>query len=207
MSIEKLIIAPHVDDDILGCGGIMDDKSLVVYCGIDDFHVISREERIGEADSAAKVLGHSYKLLHGNKVNNYQAIDLIEDLSLCINQAQPKQVYIPYPSYNQDHRAVYEASLISLRPHDVNYFVKEVLVYEQPHSFIWNHTHDINSSQFNPNCFFSIDIERKLEAYRAMPSQVRSFRSQEHIKSLATIRGAQANCFYAEAFQIIRSVR
>ena len=47
--MKKLIISPHVDDDILGCGGILDKDSLVIYCGIDNFHVVSREDRIEEA--------------------------------------------------------------------------------------------------------------------------------------------------------------
>ena len=28
---KKLIIAPHVDDDVLGCGGIIDKDTFVLY--------------------------------------------------------------------------------------------------------------------------------------------------------------------------------
>ena len=99
---DKIIISPHVDDDILGCGGILDEKSLVLYCGVDDFHVVDREERIQEAKAASEILNHSYILLHGNKVNRYLANDLIDDFSNLINMHKPKQVFIPHPSYNQD---------------------------------------------------------------------------------------------------------
>ena len=33
--MKKLIIAPHIDDDVLGCGGIIDSNSMVLYCGMD----------------------------------------------------------------------------------------------------------------------------------------------------------------------------
>jgi|TARA_R110002124_G_scaffold88177_1_gene226605 LmbE family N-acetylglucosaminyl deacetylase len=207
MSYKKIIISPHIDDDILGCGGILDENSLVIYCGVDDFHVVGRKDRIKEAESASKLLGHSYEILHGNKVNHYDAVDLIDEISSYINKYKPEQVYVPYPSYNQDHRAVYEASMVSLRPHDVNFFVKEVFVYEQPHTFFWNHTYNLNSPQFIPNYFIPIDVDRKLSAYAAMASQNRTFRSPEHVMALSTVRGGQANCQHAEAFQIIRMAK
>ena len=203
---DKIIISPHVDDDILGCGGVLDQTSLVLYCGVDDFHVVDRDERIQEAKAASEILGHSYILLHGNKVNKYLANDLIDDFSNLINAHKPKQVFIPHPSYNQDHRAVYEAALIALRPHDINFFVKEVFVYEQPHVFFWDHAHSI-ASNFKPNYFVPIDINKKLDAYRAMKSQNREFRSARHIEALAVLRGGQSHCEHAEAFQSLRVVK
>lgn len=204
--MKKLIISPHVDDDILGCGGILDKNSLVIYCGIDDFHVISRDERIVEAELAAKLLGHNFKILHGNKVNSYKCADLIDQLSKEINAYKPDQVYIPYPSYNQDHQEVYKSSLIALRPHDINYFVKEILIYEQPHVYLWDHSYNIDD-KFKPNCFFPINVDKKIEAYNCMKSQVRNFRSSKQIRALATLRGAQCNQEFAESFMIIRSIR
>jgi len=203
---KKLIIAPHIDDDILGCGGILDSNSLVLYCGVDEFHVIPKSERMQEAKNSSQVLGHDFELMTGNKVNNYKVQDLIDKFSYWINTVKPDEVYIPFPSYNQDHQTVYNAALVALRPHDVNYFVNKVLVYEQPHVYFWNHTHNVNNSNFNPNYFVPIDIERKIKAYEAMPSQVRKFRGQEHVRSLALLRGGQSNCSFAEAFQIIRCV-
>lgn len=203
--MKKLIIAPHIDDDILGCGGVLGEDSLVVYCGIDDFHVVSRDERIQEAQAAADLLGHSFKILHGNRVNHYDN-SLIDQISKQINIFKPDQVYIPYPSYNQDHRTTYQCSLIALRPHDINYFVKEVLIYEQPHVYMWDFTHDMDCV-FKPNCFVKIDIDKKISAYECMKSQVRSFRSVDMVTSLAVLRGSQSNLKHAEAFKIIRSVR
>jgi len=199
--MKRLVIAPHIDDDVLGCGGVIDKDTLVVYCGVDDYHVVSREDRLNEADAVVEYLGNGYELYHGHKVNNYKSVDLIDEFSKTINTHKPEEIYIPYPSYNQDHRAVYEAVMISLRPHDINFFVKKVLVYEQPHVFLWNDTYKDN---FKPNYFVPIDVDRKIKAYELMKSQVRDFRSSEDIRALSRLRGTQSGYDYVESFQIIR---
>ena len=70
---------------------------------------------------------------------------------------------------------------------------------------MWDNSHQIDSA-FKPNYYKAIDIERKIKAYELMETQVRAFRSQETIKSMAQLRGAQSNLDYAEAFQILRYV-
>ena len=209
MKTKKLIISPHIDDEVLGCGGILDKDTFVLYCGVENRYVngdmsISVVTRINELKKVSKFLNFDFKLLD-NKVNNFQLKDLIGEFEEVISRLKPQQIYIPYPSYNQDHRIVYEASLIATRPHDINFFVKKVLVYEQPHVFFWDKTHNINSG-FVPNYFIPIDINKKIKAYELMKTQVRSFRSSENLKSMANLRGTQSNNEYAEAFQILRWV-
>ena len=207
--VKKLVISPHIDDEVLGCGGILDKDTFVLYCGVENRYVngdmsISVVSRINELKKVSKFLNFDFKLLD-NKVNNFQLKDLIGEFEEVISRLKPQQIYIPYPSYNQDHRIVYEASLIATRPHDINFFVKKVLVYEQPHVFFWDKTHNINSG-FVPNYFIPIDINKKIKAYELMKTQVRSFRSSENLKSMANLRGTQSNNEYAEAFQILRWV-
>jgi|TARA_R100000030_G_scaffold85940_4_gene69339 LmbE family N-acetylglucosaminyl deacetylase len=207
--VKKLVISPHIDDEVLGCGGILDKDTFVLYCGVENRYVngdmsISVVTRINELKKVSKFLNFDFKLLD-NKVNNFQLKDLIGEFEEVISRLKPQQIYIPYPSYNQDHRIVYEASLIATRPHDINFFVKKVLVYEQPHVFFWDKTHNINSG-FVPNYFIPIDINKKIKAYELMKTQVRSFRSSENLKSMANLRGTQSNNEYAEAFQILRWV-
>ncbi len=203
--MKKIVIAPHIDDDVLGCGGIIDSDTLTLYCGVDDFHIISKEDRLKEADAVRDFYKNKYILLENTKVNEYKVKDLIDEFQKVINEYQPEEVYIPYPSYNQDHRVVYEAALIALRPHDNNHFVNKVLVYEQPHVFLWNNTHNING-EFKPNYFKPIAIDLKIAAYELMESQVREFRGTEDIRALAKLRGTQSNYQCAEAFQVVRCV-
>jgi len=196
----NLVIAPHIDDEVLGCGGILDENFFVLHCGVEERSYVSVEERLKEIEEVKKFLGFNMKLLK-NVVNNYKVNGLISEFERIINELKPDKVYIPYPSYNQDHKVVYKASLVALRPHDKIFFVKKILIYEQPHAFFWSHS---NSDNFNPNYFVSIDIERKLKSYNMLKSQVRSFRSPEHVKALAVLRGGQSNCKCAEAFQVLR---
>ena len=200
----NLVISPHIDDEVLGCGGIMDESTFVLECGVDKFHVVSRKKRIEELEKARGLLGFDFEILT-NLVNNYEIPVLIDQLSDTINKIQPDKVFIPYPSYNQDHQAVYKASIIALRPHDINFFVKKVLVYEQPHVFLWDYSYDKDAS-FKPNYFRSIDINKKINAYNCIESQVRSFRHPSFVKDLASVRGKQSSTDFAEAFEIIRWV-
>lgn len=202
--MKRVIIAPHVDDDVLGCGGILDVTCLVVYCGIDESGIPNRpslEERLKEVQAVKDITGHKTKILK-NLVNRYEEGELIGQIENIINEHSPEEVYVCHPSYNQDHRAVYDATMVALRPHDKNHFVKKVFVYEQPHMLFW----DNGDVDFKPNYFTQISIEKKVQLYKTMKSQVRSFRSPEHLKAIAKLRGGQSNCEYAESFQILRWV-
>ena len=42
MKYKKLVISPHIDDEVLSCGGILDENTFVLECGVDNFHIVSR---------------------------------------------------------------------------------------------------------------------------------------------------------------------
>ena len=200
--MKKLIIAPHIDDEVLGCGGILDSNTHVVYVGNGHSkNIISKEDRIKEANDVKNFLGHTYSIL-SHEVDKYKVYPLINDFEEILKIHKPDELYVVHPSYNQDHKIVYDAAMTATRPHDTNWFVKKIFLYEQPQLYLWNNT----GKEFHPNYFVNIDIGRKIQAYKLMPSQVRSFRSPELLHSMATIRGKQSNYKFAEAFQIIRWV-
>lgn len=209
IKIKDLIIAPHADDEVLGCGGILGRNFFVYYCGIDESRLpvtdhrrnLSMDERQAEIKNVADFLGFEWGCNFENKVNYYEEVKLIAIFEKLFNDLRPERVFIPIPSYNQDHRAVYNAAEIALRPHDRNFFVRKVLVYEQPDSIVWEH------KPFKVNYFVPIDIERKINAYRLHKSQVRAMRSPETLRAIAALRGAQINCKFAEAFVVERWVQ
>lgn len=205
MHFKKLVISPHIDDEILGCGGTLDNDTFVLEIGVDDFHVVSRDERILELQEAKKILNFSFAILEDNIVNSYKIDQLINPITNYINLIKPEEIYIPYPSYNQDHKTTYEAALVALRPHDLNFFVKKVFVYEETQVYLWDYSYNLNGS-FKPNYFRKIDITSKILAYNCLKSQVRSFRSPVMLEELAKIRGRQSKLDFAEAFQAIRYV-
>ena len=209
--IKDLILSPHADDEVLGCGGILGKDSFVYYCGLDESLLpggilkdkknrIDWNKRLLEIKDVGNYLGFSWDWDINSMVNHYQEQDFIKVFEDLINELKPERVFIPFPSYNQDHREIYNAARIALRPHDKNHFVKKVLVYEQPHVVLWG------PEAYKVNYFIPIDIDRKLKAYSLHKSQVRKMRSPELIKSIAEIRGTQSNNKYAEGFIVERWV-
>jgi LmbE family N-acetylglucosaminyl deacetylase len=153
-----------------------------------------------ELEATAAYLGFSYEVNQKSLVNFLIEQEVKDELERVINTVHPDLVCLPHPGYNQDHRTVFHAAQIALRPHDVNWFVPRVVVYEGIHDAIWS------DQRFRPVLFVPIDIERKLQAYQLQSSQVRGMRSPEHLRQLAALRGAAVGVPYAEAFEILRWV-
>lgn len=199
--MSDLIIAPHIDDEALGCGGTMATSVdfHVFFCGVSNFHIISREERLVEVRNVAEHFGYTWELYAESTVNRYDGKEFIDIFQNLINRRCPERVFIPYPSYNQDHREIYHAAMIALRPHDRNHFVKKVLVYEMLDCFWYEPKYEVNY-------FVPIDINKKIFGYNLHGSQVRGHRSFDHVIALATLRGAAIGVPHAEAFIIKRWV-
>jgi LmbE family N-acetylglucosaminyl deacetylase len=194
-----LILAPHVDDEVLGCHSFLVPGTTVCYFGIEDRPTATADERREEVAAAAARKGFAWMALDFT-VNRYACADLIGSIERVVNSARPRRVLIPHASYNQDHRAVHDAAITALRPHDRNWFVPEVLVYEEP-DVLWPH-----AVSFEPNFFVPLDIADKLRTYGLYRSQVRGHRPPALLRALARVRGAQANLAYAEAFACRRRV-
>lgn len=196
-NVQNLIISPHIDDEVLGAFTFLNKESFVVYLGVEDRPYISAIERKKELASVAAKVGFRYVVLDF-EVNRYHCPELITPIETYINELKPEFLLIPFKSYNQDHRATFEAAYCAARPHDKNFFVRNVLVYEQPQTLLWP------VESFNPVYFKKLDLEKKLEAYELYASQVRGHRSPLTLESMAQIRGKQCNCLHAEGFEILR---
>jgi LmbE family N-acetylglucosaminyl deacetylase len=197
--MKNLVFAPHIDDEVLGCFSQMQPESHICYFGVEDRDYVSGKERIREMEKAAALYGFGWTLFN-NTVNRYDMRDLIGPMEERINALRPDFVFVPHFSYNQDHQAVYDAAMVALRPHDRNWFVPGVFVYEQPHTFTWP------TKTFEPNFFFEIDVQEKVNTYQFYASQVRGHRSPELIKLMAQLRGEQAGVKHAEGFFCLRYV-
>ena len=195
-----VVLSPHADDEVLGCFSFLSPSCRVVYLGIEDRSYVSRDERIREVSDSAAKSGFQWEALN-HPVNCYRVPDLIPDLERIIQESKPDTVLLPQPSYNQDHRAVYDAAITALRPHDQNWYVKNVLVFEQPDSLLWPH-----GGEVEPNYFQAISIKDKLHSYSLYTSQVRPHRSPELVSAIAQLRGAQAGLPFAEGFTVKRMV-
>lgn len=201
MNYKTLVISPHCDDEVLGCGGAIAnrDEVFVYYLGVDVFHVVNRDVRLQEVEAVSEFLGFEYHV-GSNMVNNYDRKNLINEITDTINEIKPEEIFIPNPSYNQDHQETYDACLIALRPHDLNHFVPKVFVYEVDQYLLWG------ENKFEPNYFEGIDSFKKIHAYELHKSQVRPFRPTSLISDMAKVRGLSCKRLEAEAFKILRYV-
>jgi len=193
-----LIFSPHVDDEVLGCFSFLNENTHVLYCGVESRVDIPKETRLAELTDSAQALGFSYELLD-NPVNRYVTSELIQPFETAITTIKPSTVLLPIPSYNQDHRSVYDAALVATRPHDTLFQVKRVLGFEQPHSEIWPY-----GNNGKPTAHRIINIEDKINAYNRYASQVRGHRSAATVSALAALRGAEIGVAHAESFHVLR---
>lgn len=193
-----VIFSPHIDDEVLGCFSFLNEDTHVLFAGVESRINIPIETRIKELEASAGALGFSYTVLE-NTVNSYVANELIQPFEDAITQHEPNTVLFPIPSYNQDHRAVYDAALVATRPHDTLWRVNRVMAFEQPHSEIWPY-----ANFGKPTAHRIISIHEKIQAYQRYASQVRGHRSEATVAALAAMRGAEIGVPHAEAFHVLR---
>lgn len=204
-----LVLAPHQDDEILGCGGLL----ATIPAPRLNIHYFNRlhtdvdnQVYAAENGEVQKALGNPTMTFSAygkvNELHTFPISNYIDEIEQLINSLKPDTLLVPTPSYNQDHRVVYEAAITASRPHDTNYFVKNVLLYEQPETI---HTRRVESV-FIPSLFVPIDMDAKIQLFSLYRSQQRGHRTPEHLRYLAGLRGSMINCPYAEAFMVIRMV-
>ena len=136
-----------------------------------------------------------------NRLHTLPITEIISDFEKVISAVKPDTVFTCFPSYNQDHRVVFDAVLTATRPHDRLWRVKNVLVYEQPETL---HTNRITNEQFRPQVFIEIDPVAKNALYGCYKSQVRDHRGPELLEAIARLRGSHISKPFAEAFECVR---
>ena len=231
-SMTALVIAPHPDDEIFGCGGLLHrlkaagGRAYVLYITVGDTADFSEkgystaEERLEEVARVARLLdfdGYSIAL-PGNeyhlRLDSVPQAVLVHGIErageISLRGLRPDIVLAPSVcDYNQDHRAVALAVMTAVRPGPRNYmsFPSLVLSYELPYQQ-WN----VAESLPTPSLFVPLEpssMAAKIAALELYKSQMKSPEcplSVHGVEALATYRGLQCGAARAEAFQIKRLV-
>jgi LmbE family N-acetylglucosaminyl deacetylase len=222
-----LVFAPHPDDEVLGCGGVIarhaeggDDVFVCivtkgmppVYCHPPEVQHLPHS-LINEIDQAHRILGVKktlYLELPAVMMESVPRHELNHKISDTIAACAPDFVYMPhYGDMQKDHEITAEAIMVAVRP-KAGCCVRFVYAYETLSETEWNMPNVKNA--FLPNTYVNIDnyLDKKLAAMRCYPSQLSDFpnpRSIEAVEALAKYRGATMNCRSAEAFMLIREYR
>jgi len=219
--LRVLAIAAHPDDETIGAGGAIARHVAhgdeVYWCIVTQgYSPPWSEETLAEArsqvDEVQEVLGFREVFLLGFptvKLNTVPYIDLCSALQQVVDQVQPEIVYTtPRDDINQDHRIVYEATLVAARPLPGS-SVRRLLCYEI--STTARFGLPAGSTGFAPNVFVDISryLEKKLEAIRCYRTELREYphpRSVKGLRLLAEERGLNVGLQAAECFQLVREL-
>jgi LmbE family N-acetylglucosaminyl deacetylase len=200
----KLIIAPHADDETLGCGGIIardpDDVTVLVLSDKDD-------GRMEEFHLARKILGYKRFIEPAFRTGSLAADTraVTSHLDAVIREVKPTELYLPTPGAHQDHIAAYECGIRAARMSytDNQWFVPSVLLYDVP-----SYTADLYTVPYRWSRYVSLSADQlslKMSAIRAYDSQSQgAFDPADLAKQHAQFTGSQVNQFAAEQFAVIR---
>lgn len=216
-----LVIAPHPDDEILGCGGTIRKLSsqnnkvwvLIVTRGKAGIY---SEERIRnvreEAINAHKILGVTetrFLNFPAPELDLISVSELATAISAVISECKADTIYLPHRGdIHADHKAVFNAGLVAARPVKGNP-VRRIYAYETLSETEW--AAPMSDDAFIPTFFINVSnfFSYKLEAMKCFKSQLRDFpnsRSLKSIEALANFRGSTVGFSHAEAFMTIRII-
>lgn len=215
-----LVIAPHPDDEVLGVGGTIhrlagEGHEVAVAIVTKGWAPLFPESQVAqvraEATAANEVLGTGSLRFMDLPVTRLDAMprnELYAAFDRLIGDVRPDWAFLPFPGdRHEDHRQVFEACQVALRPLDGEGFVNRVMCYETVSETHWAVPQI--EPVFDPHCFIDITphLEAKVEAMKRYASQVRpspDARSIEAVQALARFRGSVVRMNAAEAFMLVR---
>ncbi|WP_321415597.1 PIG-L deacetylase family protein [uncultured Desulfobacter sp.] len=216
-----LVVAPHMDDEVLGPGGTIRHHALqgdsVHVCYIADrvynhkTNSLQINQDRANASKATELLGVSdltFLGLPDERLDGFVQ-DILIPLEDCFNRVDPDWLYVCHGGdLNQDHRATFHATMIAARP-AAQKKLSKILCYEVPSST--DQAPPGGAMPFTPNVFIDITmhIDTKVDALRHYSDEMRPFphpRSEKGLRALAATRGMQANIPAAEAFILLREI-
>ena len=216
-----LVIAPHPDDEVLGCGGTMArlvDAGLRVVAAIMTTgrepafskEAVARVAR--EAGAAHAIIGTSdlrQLELPAAALDTLSGAQLNASFAELMDDVRPETLFVPFVGdIHVDHQLTFISAMVAARPRSAD-APRRIFAYETLSETNW-FAPGITPA-FIPNAFVDISgtLRRKLNAFSAFESQVKEFpdeRSLMAIECLARVRGAQVFCEAAEAFMLVREI-
>lgn len=218
---KTLVVAPHPDDEVLGCGGTMAriaDNGHEVHVAIvtkgyePAFSSESVAQVRAELVEAHKILGVTqchYLDLPAAALDTLAGAELNAAIGKLVQEIAPQTLFLPFlGDIHRDHQLIFTAGLVAARPRGPD-VPRRIYAYETLSETNW--AAPGVTETFAPNAFVDVSttIERKLRAFACFESQVKSFpdeRSLKTIEALATVRGATVYLPAAEAFMLLREI-
>ncbi|NRF32506.1 PIG-L deacetylase family protein [Vibrio coralliilyticus] len=217
-----LIVAPHADDETLGCGGTilkLVEQGYQVHwllvTGMTEGTGFSKAQirtRKSEIEKVAMAYGFAatYELgLPPASLETLPKGDIIAPISAIVGKVKPSLVFTVYRNdAHSDHEIVFDAVMSATKSFRYP-FVKKVMAYETMSETDFGMKPE--DGGFRPTVYFDITdhLSRKLEILEIFESEVHDFpfpRSRIALEALARVRGVQCNSEAAEAFMLIKEI-
>lgn len=217
-----LVIAPHPDDEVLGAGGTMcrlaseghEVTAAIMTRGWEPLFPESQVTQVrAEAREANALLGVDevrFVDLPVTRLNLMPEHELNAALDQLVVETRPEWVFLPHPGdRHEDHRQLFDAALVALRPVRGRDHVRRIWCYETVSETHWA------TAQLEPNfephtwVDISAQLRTKLEAMGRYRSQVQPApgpRSLEAVEALAVWRGSVVSMKAAETFVVVREL-
>lgn len=205
-NISVLILAPHFDDEILGCGGILschckrnDSCSIVYFTNGDNSrfsglnrHMLS-SARKDEARKAIRHIGES-ALYYFDRQDGLLCADdnVVQRLAELILNGKYKRIYLPNPEDDQrDHRAA--ARILANVLKRIG-FDGELLIYE-----FWNPLK-------TANVYFPLNYECRMRKEQAMAEHATQLMYADYVKLMSIVNTYRGKSIGKESCEFFRSI-
>lgn len=217
-----LVVAPHADDETLGCGGtILKFISLgyevhwllvtgmSIQSGFSPSQIEKRDCEIKDVAKAYGFTGVHQLMLPPARLETLPMGDIIGPISKIVSDVKPEQVFTVYRNdAHSDHEIVFDAVMSATKSFRYP-FVKRVCAYETISETDFGMKPE--DGGFRPNVYVDIHgfLTKKLDILEIFESEVHKFpfpRSRKALESLAYVRGSQCNAEAAEAFMLIKEI-
>jgi LmbE family N-acetylglucosaminyl deacetylase len=230
-----LVLAAHLDDEVLGVGGTMAKYAVegnevfihIIRDGIAERHFSGAEKNgnkreyvKGCAIKSAKVLGIPKKNISFGGYSLYEDFtcthilgrkNVLDHVEEVLERVNPHEIFTLHPGdTHTDHVVVYKATEIATRPISRTIGnIERVLTYEDMSSTDQMFPSPVTA--FLPNVYVDITdyLETKLMAFSRYDTEIKGYphpRSLEKIRAKAEVRGAEINVGAAEAFYLLRQI-
>ncbi|MFM7363348.1 MAG: PIG-L deacetylase family protein [Cuspidothrix sp.] len=200
-----LVVAPHFDDEILGCGGTL-LKARQYMSNLSVVHLAvasnSRSEEFNAVAASLSLSNHRCLSLEDGYLSEYYAVG-VRSLVEVIQSLLPKVILIPHEHEDHpDHKAARQIAFDAAQkarfwtpnPAGCHHRVESILEYE-----VW-------TPMVNPSIIINISnvFHAKCEMMKCYKSQLSYFPYIEYINAFNTWRGILHNKQgQAEVFHII----
>ena len=187
MTKKILILSPHADDEVLGCGGVISKYSREGYdvnvliltnanVGAPELFTKKKINLIrSEAKKANRLIGTKnlfFEELPALSLENFPTYKIANIISKYVKKIKPDTVFIPSNcDIHQDHKIIFHSAKIALRP-DKKISVKKVFSYEVLSETEWNE----DQKAFSPNFYVELkksDISLKIKGSNLLFSKVK----------------------------------